>query len=71
MATGTSTNARVAESAMPESSTRSCVDASNDDRAYSSTSCGWTWEREWGPTWDSPDELVMGRFGTNGGLDGR
>lgn len=69
MATGISMNAGVVESTMPESSTRSCADASNDDRVYASTSCGWAWEREWGPTWDSPDELVMGHFGTSGGPD--
>jgi hypothetical protein len=65
MATGTSTTATVAKSTMPESSTRAGVDAPSDDRAYATGSCGWAWSREWGPTWDSPDELVMGRFGTS------
>ena len=70
MATGTSTSTRVAQGTMPESSTRSGVDGLNDDHACTTTSGGWAWAREWGPTWDSPDELVMGRFGTGEGPGG-
>jgi hypothetical protein len=69
MATGTRTTAAVAKSATPESSTRAGVNAPSDDRAYEGGPCGWAWSREWGPTWDSPDELVMGRFGAEEGPD--
>lgn len=71
MATGTSTSMSVAQGTMPEpdSSSRSGVDGPNDDHGYTATSYGWAWASEWGPTWDSPDEVVMGRFGTCEGPD--
>ncbi|MEY9861447.1 hypothetical protein ABH935_007088 [Catenulispora sp. GAS73] len=69
MVTGTSTTTTVAKSTMPESLTRAGVDASSGDRSCVAESRNQAWAHEWWPTWDSPDELVMGHFGTGEGAD--
>ena len=69
MATGTSMNARAADSAMPESSTRAGIDVSNDARAYVSTFCSAAWIQGRGSTWDSPDDLIMNCVGISEGRD--